>query len=172
MPRSSALLAIPLALAGPARAEPVPGDRFVRLERGRPRTAALPPDTRVVALYYGASWCGPCRAFAPELVAAYPALRARRVEVVFVSDDATCRAALDYARASRMPWLLLPCDDGHRTRLRRLGAAALPGLLALDRDGRVLTSSWDARGTSSPRRTLRALLTETSARKDVPGATR
>lgn len=149
-----------LALAAPAAAatERALGERFVRLDRGRARPAPLPPGTRVVALYYGAGWCGPCRAFVPELIAAYPGLRARRVEVVFVSDDVTCRAALDYARAGRMPWLMLPCDEPRRAALRKLGGASLPGLVTLDRDGRVLATSWDARGASSPRRSLRLLL--------------
>jgi thiol-disulfide isomerase/thioredoxin len=152
-------LLLPLAAGWLAAAAPVPlGDAFHRLDRGRAVRAALPKEARTVAVYYGASWCGPCRALVPELAAAYPQLRARGIEVVFVSDDATCAAARDYARTSRMPWLLLPCDHERRRRLRALGGAALPGIVTLDRTGLMTGTSWHPDGSSSPRRVLKALL--------------
>lgn len=94
----------------------------------------------------------------PELIAAYPALRRRGLEVLFVSDDGSCAIALDYARASRMPWLLLPCDPARRSRLRALGGKALPGMVVLDRAGHVQRTSWNETGESSPRRLLATLL--------------
>ena len=119
-----------LALSASAAAAPVKGARFERLEAGRLVPATLRDDTRHVAYYYGTSWCGPCRLFVPRLIAATPTLAARHVEGVFVSDDGGCPAATDYARRSRMPWLLLPCEDrARRTRLRALGGTALPGLV-------------------------------------------
>ncbi|MDF2494923.1 MAG: alkyl hydroperoxide reductase/Thiol specific antioxidant/Mal allergen [Sphingomonas sp.] len=129
-----------------------------RLDKGRVARSAVADDVRQVALYYGASWCGPCRAFVPELIAAYPRLRAMGTEVIFVSDDRSCAAALDYARASRMPWLLLPCDAHRRRALRALGGTALPGLVVVDRDGRQRATSWRADDDSAPRGTLRWLL--------------
>lgn len=138
---------------------PLPlGDRFYRLDRGRSAPATLPAGTRLIAVYHGAGWCGPCRAFVPQLIVAYPRLRARGIEVLFVSADTTCAAALDYARTSRMPWLLLPCDAERQRRLRRLGGEALPGIVVLDAAGRQVDSSWQADGHSTPRRTLRRLL--------------
>lgn len=163
--RFSSLFSLLLALAAPAVAQSVLGDTFLRLDRGRPGPAALAPETQRVAVYYGASWCGPCRAFVPELIAAYPRLRAAGVEVVFVSDDATCRAGHDYARTSRMPWLILPCDERRQAGLRALGGAALPGLVLVDGDGNLRRTSWDAQGRSEPRRMLRTLLDDSP----VPG---
>jgi hypothetical protein len=150
---------LPLVAACLAAAAPAPLDNgFHRIDHGRVTRAAFPEEARTVAVYYGASWCGPCRVFVPELAAAYPHLRARGIEVVFVSDDASCAAALDYARTSRMPWLLLPCDHERRRRLRALGGAALPGLVTLDRTGRLTGTSWHPDGSSAPRRMLKALL--------------
>lgn len=134
------------------------GTGFQRLDRGRVTRAELPADARRIAIYYGASWCGPCRAFVPELIAAYPRLRAQGVEIVFVSDDATCAAALDYARTGRMPWLLLPCDAARRGYLRRLGGEALPGIVVVDRDGVPIHSSWRPDGSSAPRSIVTKLL--------------
>lgn len=157
-----------LASAPPTAARPVEpavggaaaplGSRFHRLDQGRIRTSVLPSGTKAIAIYYGASWCGPCRAFVPELIAAYPRLRAAGIELLFVSDDATCPAALDYARTSRMPWLLLPCDRRRRHALRALGGEALPGIVVVSPAGIPLTTSWGPRGESQPRRILRQLL--------------
>lgn len=134
------------------------GSAFERLDRGRVTRATVPAGTRMLAVYYGASWCGPCRAFVPELIAAYPRLRARGIEMLFVGDDASCAATLDYARTSRMPWLLLPCDRARHAVLRRLGGKALPGIVVLDRTGSPVANSWQADGNSMPRATLRRLL--------------
>jgi len=42
---------------------------------------------KVVAVYFSAHWCGPCRQFTPELAKAASTLRDRGFEVVFVSCD-------------------------------------------------------------------------------------
>lgn len=134
--------------------------RIVRLEGGRLVPTRLPPQTRYVAFYFGASWCGPCRAFVPELRQRYARLRAAGapVEIVFVSDDAGCGAMTDYIRTARMPWPSVAC--GQRDRLgwlRRARGAALPGLLVYDRAGPLLVTSWTRAGHSAPRRAADAL---------------
>lgn len=154
----NALLAV-VALGGIGAAPATPlGTGYQRLENGRVVRAQIAADTKRVAVYYGASWCGPCRAFVPELIAAYPRLRARHIEVLFVSDDTGCAAALDYARTSRMPWLLLPCDPPRRARIRALGGRALPGIVVVDRNGTLVATSWNDATTSMPRKVLRNLL--------------
>lgn len=131
---------------------------FERLDHGRVTQTGLPARTKHVLVYYGASWCGPCRAFVPELIAAYPRLRAQGTEVLFVSDDPSCATALDYARSSRMPWLLLPCHRRYRAQLRLLGGSALPGIVVLDAEARIVRSSWTNPDRSAPRRLLAELL--------------
>lgn len=157
----SALLAVAAScLAGAALASGPLGTAFHRLHGGQVTHAGMAAESKLVMIYYGAGWCGPCRAFVPDLIAAYPLLRARGVEVLFVSDDASCAAALDYARASRMPWLMLPCDRQRQSQLRALGGRALPGIVVVDQHGRFIRSSWKEPDRSAPRRVLTDMLTD------------
>lgn len=47
---------------------------------------AKPPNTPIVALYFSASWCPPCRAFSPVL-SDFAAKHATDITVIFVSMD-------------------------------------------------------------------------------------
>jgi len=104
------------------------------------------PD--IVALYFGADWCGPCHAFVPTLREVRDALRAAGAdtEVVYVSLDSSEADMRRYMRLQDMPW---PAIDHRRLRslpaIRSLGGMAPPNLVLIDRDGRVLTSGWDGR---------------------------
>jgi thiol-disulfide isomerase/thioredoxin len=139
----------------------LPLDRLSRLDRGRLSPAVLPAGTRIVAFYFGAAWCGPCRAFVPELKAAYPRLRAaaRPVEIVFASDDTSRASMTDYMIQSRMPWLALPHETARRDpAIQALRGLALPGFKAIGSDGSVVVDSWVRPGDSRPRQTLERLL--------------
>lgn len=164
----AAVLALLLgAEAGAALAGPGPRDvaealsgRLVRLQAGR--LAATPPPTqaRYVAFYFGASWCGPCRAFQPELRRGHARLRAARapVEIIFVSDDSSCRRMAEYITAARMPWPAVACRDRDRLAwLQRARGKALPGLLVYRAEGTLVATSWSASGNSRPREALAEL---------------
>lgn len=162
-PVGVAVLAAVLGLTASSRAEDAPRDlsdvldgRLVQLQAGRLAPAAA-PRARYVAFYFGASWCGPCRAFVPELRQRYAALKrgSTPVEIVFVSDDADCRRMADYVVASRMPWPVVACHERARLDwLRRSRGEALPGLLVYDAQGRRVITSWSHDGNTSPRRAL------------------
>ena len=166
MRRSSLLLAaVLLGAAAPAAIRnDAPRDvaaslrgRLVQLRHGR-LAPAPPPSARYIAFYFGAGWCGPCRALMPELRARYARMRSAGapVEIVFVSDDAGCRAMADYIAAALMPWSAVACRDRGRLGWLRRGAA-LPGLLAYGPDGRLLITSWTRGGNSRPRDALARL---------------
>lgn len=161
MPLSSLLAAVALA-AAPGELPRALEGKLVAVRGGRVAPAEPPGDARLFAFYFGAGWCGPCRAFVPELRGAYPRLRAAKVAVVFVSDDVSCTAMRDYMVAARMPWPALDCRARHRLRwLREARGAALPGLLVYDRAGALVATSW-SRGRSAPAAALRDLLTTTA----------
>ena len=63
------------------------GDELLSKNGPRPTASAL-KDVDVVALYFSAHWCPPCRGFTPQLGAFYERHKAaKHFELVFVSSD-------------------------------------------------------------------------------------
>lgn len=96
----------------------------------------------VVALYFSASWCGPCKATTPLLVQTYNAAKAKghKFEVIFVSGDRDEKSFAAYF--SQMPWLAIPFDDEDtRDALnQRFEVEGIPHVVLLDRaSGRVIS---------------------------------
>ncbi len=116
---------------------------------GRATDPAGLEDTQVFALYYGASWCPPCRAFSPELVKFIERVGPAnpRLTVVLVSSDKTDAAMFSYMKEEKMPWVSMP-----RERLTKSPAlvaytkGGIPQLVIVDRHGTVLADSY--RGSS------------------------
>ncbi len=68
----------------------------------------------MLALYFSAHWCPPCRDFTPHLAEVYKAFKASHArsadwEVVFVSSDSDEAAFKEYF--AEMPWLALPYEN-------------------------------------------------------------
>jgi len=103
--------------------------------------AAEVAQKKVLALYFSANWCKPCREFTPKLVEAYERLRAqgKDLEVVFVSMDETEEKFDEYF--AEMPWLSLPYDKTTRSLLMtELEVRGLPCLVLLDENREVITT--------------------------------
>lgn len=115
---------------------------------GRMRHYRWNHEPEVIALYFGADWCGPCHAFVPTLVQVRDALRAAGAdtEVVYVSLDGTEAQMRRYMQAQAMPW---PAVDYRRIDripgLRGLSGLGPPNLVLLDRQGRILGNGWQGR---------------------------
>jgi|EP00670_Eutreptiella_braarudii_P010037 thiol-disulfide isomerase/thioredoxin len=100
---------------------------------------------KVVAIYFSAHWCPPCRQFTPKLAEWYKkSLKEKGLEVVFVSrdnDDATFK---DYY--ATMPWTALPFSEknARETLQKKFNISGIPTLVILDTDGQSITT--DGRG--------------------------
>ena len=76
---------------------------------------------KVVALYFSAHWCPPCRGFTPKLAAAYEMANEdeKKFEVVFVSSDESAQAQADYMLEMHGDWLRVPFDSPVRDGLKQ-----------------------------------------------------
>ena len=97
-------------------------------------------DVPVVALYFSAHWCPPCKMFTPQLRDFYNTVNknGKRLEVVWVSSDEDFEEFEDYFE--EMPWLAVefePEDDSiDRDEIsEQFGVAAIPHLILLNKDG-------------------------------------
>ncbi|CAD0355637.1 thioredoxin-like domain-containing protein [Xanthomonas hortorum] len=148
------LCAALVAWMSPAAAQQGPrlrreiAETLVVADADRMRPFRWTREPAVIALYFGADWCGPCHAFVPDLVRIRAALReaGADTEVVYVSQDHSETQMRRYMRQQQMPW---PAIDYRRIdalpALRRLAGTAPPNLVLLDRAGNVLASGWEGR---------------------------
>lgn len=69
---------------------------------------------KVVALYFSAHWCPPCRLFTPTLAEAFEEVKeegGQEFEVVFVSSDRSHADMLCYMKESHGDWTALKYGD-------------------------------------------------------------
>ena len=76
---------------------------------------------KVVALYFSAHWCPPCRRFTPILSTLYEEVNEEgdRLEIIFVSSDKTADGAREYMEAMHGNWLRIAYDTDVRAILKR-----------------------------------------------------
>ena len=79
---------------------------------------------KVVAIYFSAHWCPPCRAFTPTLIKAYEAAKAAGLpfELVFVSSDEDEEGFDEYTKD--MPWPSVKFSVSRRHQQWRSGSLA------------------------------------------------
>jgi thiol-disulfide isomerase/thioredoxin len=96
----------------------------------------------VIAIYFSAHWCPPCRGFTPQLAKCYKELKeaGKEFEIVFVSSDKDEESFKEYM--SEMPWVALPFAE--RSLKEDLsgcfGVRGIPTLILLKPDGTLITS--------------------------------
>ncbi len=112
-------------------------------------TAAL-SNSRIVALYFSAQWCGPCRAFTPLLIEFYNHLQevvpTHGLKIVFVSSDQ--EESQFQAYYHKMPFLSLPFANRALAQHAKsvFGVRGIPSLVVIDAlSGLILTSPDESR---------------------------
>lgn len=151
--------------AGPARAggsslmQRRLAGKLVRLEDGKLQNydAGQLGGVKYYALYFSASWCGPCRNFTPKLVREYQRLKQKHpeFEVVFVSGDHSSGDMRDYMKEDRMPFPALKFDQVQREpEIQRYCGPGIPCLVLVDAGGRVLSDSYEGDDYVGPNKVL------------------
>jgi len=100
---------------------------------------------KLIALYFSAHWCAPCRKFTPELVEYYNRVATQHpeFEIVFVSFDKSQFAMETYMREANMPW---PAIDFQKLKgkdaIRKYAGDGIPCLVLVDATGKVISSTY------------------------------
>ncbi len=102
-------------------------------------------NKKLIAFYFSAEWCGPCRKFTPQLVAYYNRVAPEHpeFEVVFFSNDRSQFAMEKYMRDENMPWLAINFSKlGEKTSLKKDAGNGIPSLVLVDSDGKLISSCY------------------------------
>lgn len=129
----------------PPALEALFGTRLVNAKGKRFSTTEL--AGKKIGIYFSASWCPPCRAFTPLLVAAYRQLQVENkpFEVVLVCHDRDEAAMKNYMKGHEMPWLAVPFGTKQVAALqKKFGVSGIPMLVIVDANGNTLSTK--ARG--------------------------
>lgn len=112
---------------------------------------------KLIALYFSAKWCGPCRKFTPQLVDYYRRVAPTRpeFEIVFVSVDRSAPAMEAYMRDFQMPWPAISYEKTvtHPTIMKYAGSG-IPCLVIVDAQGKVVSDSYDGKTYRGPDQVL------------------
>jgi len=101
-------------------------------------------NKKLIAFYFSAEWCGPCRKFTPQLVDYYKRVAPEHpeFEIVFYSSDRSQFAMEKYMRDEKMPW---PAIDFAKLKdkavLKKNAGDGIPSLVLVDAAGSVISSA-------------------------------
>ena len=102
-------------------------------------------NKKLIAFYFSAEWCGPCRKFTPQLVAYYNRVAPEHpeFEIVFYSSDRSQSAMEKYMRDEGMPWLAINFSKlGEKASLKKDAGNGIPSLVLVDASGNLISSSY------------------------------
>ena len=106
---------------------------------------------KVVAVYFSAHWCGPCRQFTPLLKDLYQQCVAvgKTFEIVFVSADRTENDFLNYFNNDHGNWTAVDFNDVKREQLMEIfKISSIPRLCILKPTGEILQDNVQASNLS------------------------
>lgn len=94
-------------------------------------------DAKYYIYLQSASWCGPCRAEMPDIVAAYPEMKDARVELILIGCDDTVEASQKYldSYGAKFPGIHYK-ESELKTLPGYTPAPGIPDATVVDREGR------------------------------------
>jgi nucleoredoxin len=114
-------------------------------------------NKKLIALYFSAHWCGPCRKFTPHLVDYYNRVAPQHpeFELIFVSDDRSQFGFETYMHDANMPW---PAIHYQKLRemagIRKYAGGGIPCLVLVDASGKVISDSFAGKQYLGPQKVL------------------
>jgi len=113
------------------------------------------------AFYYSASWCPPCRAFTPSLVAFYDGFKPTHpnFELIFVSRDRSDGDMVNYMKGDSMRWPAIWFQENDKPEVgaKRYLGRGIPDLVLVDANGKILANSFDGNRYTGPAHVIESI---------------
>jgi nucleoredoxin len=112
---------------------------------------------RLIALYFSAHWCAPCRKFTPQLVEYYNRVVAQHpeFEIIFVSNDRSAFAFETYLKETQMPWPAIDYQKvSSKNAITKYAGDGIPDLVLVDTSGKVISDSYAGKEYLGPQKVL------------------
>jgi len=112
---------------------------------------------KLIAVYFSAHWCGPCRKFTPRLVDYYNRVAPQHpeFEIVFYSHDRSPADFETYMRETNMPWLAIDFTKlKDKQALTKNAGPGIPSLVLFDSSGNLISSSYAGSQYRGPQKVL------------------
>ncbi|CAI5442515.1 unnamed protein product [Caenorhabditis angaria] len=109
-------------------------------------------EGKVIALYFSAHWCPPCRAFTPILKDFYGEVE-DDLEIIFVSLDRSESELKAYMAEAHGDWYHIPFgSDTIKELSQKYGVSGIPALIVVKADGTEITKDGraDVQGGKAP----------------------
>jgi nucleoredoxin len=114
-------------------------------------------NKKLVAFYFSAEWCGPCRKFTPQLLEYYKRVSPEHpeFEIVFYSHDRSAADFERYLREANMPWLAIDFSKlKGKEALTKNAGPGIPSLVVVDSMGNLISSSYSGGQFFGPQKVL------------------
>ena len=96
---------------------------------------------RITLIDFWASWCGPCRAEMPHVVALYDECKAKGFNVIGISLDDDKDKWTSAVKSLGMKWLQLSDLNGWHNQIAvAMGVRSIPHTVVVDKNGKILAS--------------------------------
>ena len=106
---------------------------------GRPYNNSRIANSNIFALYFGASWCGPCRAENPAVVKAYKRYHDRGFDILGVSIDESKDDWMAAVKKDGLTWTQVSDLKGWETpTTAAYGIQGIPMNFLIDKEGKII----------------------------------
>ncbi len=111
---------------------------------------------KVVLIDFWATWCGPCVAELPSVLAAYEKFHGKGFEVIGISLDKDKEALTGFLASKKIPWPQFFDGQGWKNKLAvQFGISSIPATYLLDKNGVIIAS--DLRGEALEKAVAKAV---------------